>query len=330
MAKAEKQKQKLLYLIRFLQEKSHEERPLKMDEILALLDKEGIRAERKSIYNDIEELRDFGYDIVLVKGKKGGYFLANREFESAELKVLIDAVQASRFITAKKSKELIKKITGLAGEYEAKHLNREVYVVNRIKSENEGIFYNVDEIHRAIERNSRISFRYLEYAVNKEIHYRRDGKVYEVSPWALTWNDENYYLIAYDEEADQMKHYRVDKIKQIALTEVPRVIGEEYKNFDVASYCNQIFGMYAGETQNITIRFPNRLIGVAIDRFGKDITVHSKDKNSFTMRTKVSVSPQLFGWITGLGPKVRIVNPPEVVEQYRSYIADIAKTYENI
>ncbi len=329
MPKAEKQKQKLLYIIKMLHEKSDEDHPIKMDAIISMLDQKGIRAERKSIYNDMDTLRDFGYDIVLTKGKNGGYFLASRDFESAELKILVDAVQASRFITARKSKELIGKITKLAGENEAKHLKREVYVVNRVKSDNESIFYNVDDIHRAIEQNRQISFKYLEYALNKEVRYRRDGKLYTVSPWGLTWDDENYYLLAYDSAADKMKHYRVDKIKGIVITEEPREINEKDKRFDVAEYSNQFFGMYAGETEMLTIRFPNDLIGVAIDRFGKDITVHAKDEDSFTIRVKVAVSRQLFGWITGLGPEVKIVSPAHVVEEYKNYINDIIKEYES-
>ncbi len=327
MPKAEKQKQKLLYIIKMLHEKSDEEHPIKMDAILAMLDKEGIRAERKSIYNDMDTLRDFGYDIVLTKGKNGGYFLASRDFEAAELKVLVDAVSASRFITTKKSKELIGKITKLAGEHEAKQLKREVYVVNRVKSDNESIYYNVDEIHRAIEGNRQISFKYLEYSLKKEVQYRKGGKVYIVSPWALTWSEEKYYLIAYDAEAKVMKHYRVDKIKEITILKEARFIDESNKQFDVAQYCNQFFGMYAGEPELITVRFPNRLIDVAIDRFGKDITVHAKDEISFSARIQVAVSPQLFGWITGLGAEVKITSPEHVVDEYKKYLESIIKKY---
>ena len=240
MPKAEKQKQKLLYILKMLHEKSDEEHPIRMDAIISMLDREGIKAERKSIYNDMETLRDFGYDIVLTKGKNGGYFLASREFESAELKVLVDAVQASRFITAKKSKELIGKITKLAGEHEAKHLKREVYVVNRVKSDNESIFYNVDDIYRAIEQNKQITFRYLDYTLKKDVHYRRNGKIYQVSPRALTWSEEKYYLIAYDAQAEAMKHYRVDKIKEISVIDELCIVNDDNRNFDCATYKTKI------------------------------------------------------------------------------------------
>lgn len=329
MPKAEKQKLKLLYLLKLLQERSDENHPVSMGDILFMLEKEGIKAERKSIYSDILYLQEFGYDIEMRKGRNGGYYLASREFEPAELKVLVDAVQASRFITTKKSKELIGKITKMAGEHEAKHLNREVYVVNRVKSENESIYYNVDDIHRAMEKNVQISFKYLEYTVQKEVHYKHGGKVYTVSPWALTWSEEKYYLIAYEEATDTIKHFRVDKMKEIHVLDTVRVTGDTYKNLNLAEYCNQNFGMYSGESETITISFPNRLIGVIIDRFGKDITVHAKDEYNFTARLKVAVSPQLFGWITGLGPEVKIVNPPHVVEMYKKYISDVLKTYED-
>lgn len=328
MPKAEKQKQKLLYILKMLHEKSNEEHPIKMDAILAMLDKEGIKAERKSIYNDMDTLRDFGYDIVLTKGKNGGYFLASRDFEAAELKVLVDAVSASRFITAKKSKELITKITKLADDHEAKNLKREVYVVNRVKSDNESIFYNVDEIHRAIDENRQISFKYLEYSINKEVRYRKSGKTYQVSPWALTWNEEKYYLIAYDAEAKVMKHYRVDKIKEIKILNETRLAADGNKHFDVAEYCNQFFGMYSGRKEILTVCFPNNLMSVVIDRFGKDITVHVKDEKSFTARIPVAVSPQLFGWITGLGSEVQIISPAKVVNEYKKYMNQILDKYK--
>lgn len=328
MPKSEKQKQKLLYIIKMLQEKSDESHPIKMEAILEMLDHEGIKAERKSIYNDMDTLRDFGYDIMLTKGKNGGYFLAYRDFDVAELKVLVDAVQASRFITTKKSKDLIRKITTLAGEHEAKNLKREVYVMNRIKSENEAIYYNVDEIHRAIEANKQITFKYLEYSVNKEAVPRRNGKTYKVSPRALAWNEEKYYLIAYDADADLIKNYRVDKIKDIDLTDESRIILEKDRNFDVAEYCNRAFGMYCGDDETITVRFPNRLIGVVIDRFGKEVNIYNSGDDFFETRLNVSVSPQLFGWLTGLGADVKIVRPERVVEQYKQYIQEIMKQYK--
>ncbi|MBQ7833201.1 MAG: WYL domain-containing protein [Lachnospiraceae bacterium] len=328
MPKAEKQKQKLLYIIKLLQEKSDENHPVKMEAILAYLDQNGIGAERKSIYNDMDTLRDFGYDIELIKGKNGGYYLASRDFESAELKVLVDAIQASRFIPPKKSKELIGKIAQLAGEHEAKSLKREVYVMNRIKAENESIYYNVDDIYRAIDQNVQITFKYLEYSINKETRYRKNGKLYVVSPRALAWNEEKYYLIAYDPESGLTKNYRVDKMKNITVTSQQREFGDENEAFDVAKYCNRSFGMYSGEGETVVVSFPNHLIGVVIDRFGKEVTVHKADENLFTARINVAVSQQFYGWLTGLGSDVRIVSPESVADDYKNYLKTLLNGYK--
>ena len=327
MPKAEKQKQKLLYILKMLHEKSDEKHPVRMDAIIAMLDAEGIKAERKSIYNDMDTLRDFGYDIMLARGKNGGYYLAYRDFDSAELKVLIDAIQASRFITTKKSKELISKITKLASEHEARDLKREVYVMNRVKSENESIFYNVDTIFEAIENNKQITYKYLEYSIQKEAIPRKNGKLYRVSPMALAWNDENYYLIAYDAEENCIKNYRVDKIKDVFLLQEARLFKDNKKDFDVAEYCKRQFGMYSGENETIKVRFPNRLIGVVIDRFGKEISIYNVEKDYFTTLLPVSVSRQLFGWLTGLGSEVQIVSPDYVVEEYKEFLKDILSKY---
>lgn len=328
MPKGEKQKQKLLHIIKLLQEKSDENHPVKMETILSVLDQAGIRAERKSIYDDMDTLRDFGYDIELIRGKNGGYYLASRDFESAELKVLVDAVQASRFIPAKKSKELIGKIAQLAGEHEAKSLKREVYVMNRIKAENESIYYNVDDIYRAIDQNVQITFKYLEYSINKETRYRRNGKLYRVSPRALAWNEEKYYLIAYDPESGLTKNYRVDKMKNITVTSEQREFGDEKGKFDVAKYCNQSFGMYSGEGETVIVSFPEHLIGVFIDRFGKEVAIHKMDENVYTARINVAVSQQFYGWLTGLGPEVCIVGPENVAQDYKNYMNDIIKKYK--
>lgn len=330
MPKSENQKRKLLVLLKLLYEQSDELHPLSMKMILESLEKENITAERKSIYSDMEVLRDCGYDIELLGGKNGGYYLASREFELAELKVLVDAVCASRFITEKKSRELIRKITSLAGKHDANRLKREVYVVNRIKSENESILYNVDEIHHAIATNHQIMFQYLEYRVNKTENFRKGGALYEVSPIALTWNEENYYLIAFDASAGLMKHYRVDRMKNIFLSEKKRDTGNYVNEFDLASYCNKTFGMFSGEEELVTISFPNSLIGVVLDRFGKDISMHPEGDARFRVSFRVQVSGQFFGWITGLGPEVKIISPSKVVRDYVHFLQKVTTQYSSI
>lgn len=327
MPKSENQKKKILILLKLLYEQSDEQHPLSMKTILDCLEKENISAERKSIYSDMEVLRECGYDILLASGKNGGYYLATREFELAELKVLVDAVCASRFITEKKSRELIRKISNLAGKYDASRLKREIFVVNRVKSENESILYNVDEIHHAIASNHQIMFQYLEYTAGMKENFRKGGALYEVSPIALTWNEEKYYLIAFDSSASKMKHYRVDRMKNIFLSEKKRDTDAYEADFDLASYCNKTFGMFSGDEELVTLSFPNSLSGVVLDRFGKDISIRAEGEERFCVSVRVQVSGQFFGWVTGLGPEVKILSPQRIASEYLCFLKQVMKQY---
>lgn len=243
MPKSSNQKLKLLYLLRILQKETDEEHYLNSQQLIERLEKYDISAERKSIYDDIARLTDFGYDIIHVKTKGGsGYYMGSREFELAELKLLVDVVQASRFITLRKSRELINKLEQFVSGKEAQQLQRQVYVAGRVKTDNESIYYNVDFIHRAIQENRQISFQYMEWTLDKKLVPRKGGARYVISPWALSWNDENYYLIGYDKEADLMKHYRVDKMGSIGLTREERQGSSVFENFDIAVYTNKTSG----------------------------------------------------------------------------------------
>lgn len=297
--------------------------------LIDALDAYGIKAERKSIYDDIAQLNDFGYDIVLTKAKiGGGYYLAGREFELAELKLLVETVQASRFLTLKKSRELIGKIEKLASKAEAGQLQRQVYVANRIKTANESIYYIVDDIHRAIQNNEQISFQYLEWNLEKEFVPRKDGKIYRISPWALTCKDENYYLIAHDSESNAIKHFRVDKMGHIqVLTGAAREGAELFERFDIAAYANKTFGMFGGREEIVTLEFENRFIGVVLDRFGKEVPVRIKDAEHFSVRVQVALSGQFYGWLTGLGAGAKITAPAEVVEGYYNYLREVIEQY---
>ena len=303
-----------------LTEKTDAEHSVTTQEIIDYLALQGINAERKSIYTDIDLLIDYGMDIVKNSGRSGGYTLVSRQFELAELKLLVDAVQSSKFITTKKSRDLIGKLETLCSKYEAGQLHRQVVVTNRNKTVNENIYYNVDIIYNAIAENVKIQFQYFEWDVNKEMHLRRNGKVYEVSPWLLTWDDENYYLIAYDSEAGIIKHYRVDKMLKIELSVEKREGKEQFQHFDIAAYSKKTFGMFAGKEETVTLRCDRSLTGVMIDRFGKDVAMRKIDENTIQARVNVAVSRQFFGWITGLGNIVKIEAPERVVEQYRDYL----------
>lgn len=329
MARSSNQKMKLLYLLKILTEQSDEEHCLSAQALIEALAAYDVKAERKSIYDDIAQLIDFGYDIVLVKAKNGGgYYLAGREFELAELKLLVETVQASRFLTIKKSRELIAKIEKLASKSEAGQLQRQVYVANRIKTANESIYYIVDDIHRAIQNNEQISFQYLEWNLAKELVPRKDGKIYRVSPWALTCKDENYYLIAHDGESDTIKHFRVDKMGHIqVLTGITRGGAELFERFDIAAYANKTFGMFGGREEIVTLEFENRFIGVVLDRFGKEVSVRKRDEEHFSVRVQVALSGQFYGWMTGLGAGAKIAAPGDVVEEYGKYLRQVEEQY---
>ena len=312
MPKKPNQKIKLLYLMEILQENTDDEHGMTLAEISAALERNGVEAERKTLYDDIETLIQFGLDIEKRRSDTVRYHIVSREFELAELKLLVDAVQSSKFISAKKSEALIKKIEGFTSRFEAQQLHRQVYVANRVKTMNERSFYAVDDIHNAIESNRQISFLYFRYNANKKKEYRHGGERLQVSPWALTWDDENYYMIAYDATAEKIKHYRVDKMEKTAVCDDKREGKDLFKNFDMAQYSKQTFGMYGGEEEAVTLRCDAALAGVMLDRFGDDVSIRNVTADTFELRAKVYVSPQFLGWILSFGDKVKILSPERV------------------
>ena len=321
MAKGINQKLKLLYIVKILEEKTDEAHPMSTSRLIEELAKYEIGAERKSIYDDIAQLIDFGYDIVTNKSKRdGGYYMASRQFELSELKLLVDSVQASRFITAKKSRDLITKLESFVSDYEKIQLKRDVYVNNRIKTDNESIYYVINDIYEAMLLNKKIAFKYMDWNIDKKMVARKNGKEYEVSPFALTIKDENYYLIAYDDQAGIIKHYRVDKIKDERVLDTERTGNEKFENFDVATYANRSFGMYGGETQTVTLGFENRFAGIIIDRFGTDIDIRKIDNEWANARVEVALSGQFYGWITSLGGNVVIESPVSVRDDYMTFL----------
>ena len=326
MAKSAGQKLKLLYIVKLLSESTDERHPVSTTDIIAYLDANGIHSERKSIYDDIDKLCQFGYDIIQIHSRLGGgYYMAGRDFELAELKLLVDAVQASRFITTRKSRSLIKKLEQMAGKYDAGKLQRQVYVAGRIKTENESIYYNVDSIHRAIQENRQIRFQYLDWNLKKQLVPRANAER-TVSPWALIWREENYYLAAYDSADSVMKHFRVEKMGKAEVLEQKREGVEQFSQIDPASYTNQTFGMYSGDEESVTLQFPNRLVGVVLDRFGKDADIRPMTDRIFRVRVKVAVSGQFFGWLAGIGREAVVISPASVKEQYNGGLADIINT----
>lgn len=328
MAKLPNQKLKILYLMKVLLEKTDESHSITMPEIIAELEAYGITAERKSIYNDMECLRQYGLDIIGEQYDRTYYYrIGNRQFELAELKLLVDSVQSAKFLTAKKSNRLIKKIEGLASKYEASQLHRQVYVAERIKTMNESIYYNVDNIHNAIAKNSQITFQYFQWNIKKEMELKRDGALYEVSPWALSWNDENYYLVAYDSVEQMIKHFRVDKMLNITVTDEKREGKSLFQTFDMAVYAKKMFGMFYAQEQTVKLECANSLAGVVIDRFGKDVMLIPKNDSHFTVNVKVAVSLQFLAWIIGLGEDVKILEPKTVVDRINGEIDRLIRQY---
>lgn len=328
MSKKPMQKSKLLYLRKILYENTDENNPMTINEIISSLQSVGISAERKSIYSDLEALCLFGDDIISIKSKNVGYYVGNRPFELAELKLMVDVVQSSKFITYKKSDQLIKKIENMASISDAGLLQRHVHVFGRVKTMNESIYYNVDEIHNAINHNAKIKFHYFEWNLKKQRAIRKNGEFYTVSPWALTWDDENYYMIAYDDKSEIIKHYRVDKMMDISLMDELRKGESLFADFDIASYSRKTFGMYGGNEKNVTLSFPNSLVGVVIDRFGTDINILPIDDENFSTSVKIAVSPQFFSWVFSLKGS-RILSPDDVVCEYSLMLKNSLKIAKN-
>lgn len=328
MPKGTKQKLKLLYLMKIFLEQTDDNHKLTTPELIAKLDNYGISAERKSIYDDVEALREYGLDIIKEQeGKNHYYYVGSRQFQLPELKLLVDAVQSSKFITEKKTNELIGKLESLVSKHEAKALQRQVYVTGRVKTNNEKIYYSVDKIHAAISSDVKIRFHYFQWTVDKKKELRKDGAWYCISPWALSWDDENYYMIGFDSEGNKIKHYRVDKMLDLELLEERREGQENFREFDMASYAKRFFSMFGGEQQRVTMEFDNSLVGVVIDRFGHDVILSKKDETHFTVSVEVEVSPQFLAWIIALGKGATVVAPDEVVQQIRDEARRLMETY---
>lgn len=281
----------------------------------------------KYIYTDIELLTAFGLDIICVKERANKYFVGKRDFELPELKLLVDAVQSSKFITHKKSDELIRKIEKLTSIYEARELHRQVIVNDRVKTMNESIYYNVDAIHYAIQQSKKVQFKYFDYTVDKNLKFRRNGEIYSVSPYALTWADEYYYLIAYHDRYKDISHFRVDRMSDIEVSDEGIPEKQELNDFNVVDYSKKVFRMFSGETQKVEIECDNSLINVVIDRFGKDVRIDSKTETSFRVSVEVAATGTFFGWILMFGDKARIVAPQSLVDSMRGYLQNVLQLY---
>lgn len=328
MAKGPNQKKKLLALQQILLTLTDEEHPLTTRELIDELAHWGIQAERKSLYDDLEVLRSFGLDVQCRKGRTPGWFVGERQFELPELKLLVDAVQSSKFITRRKSDSLIRKLESLASSYQARQLQRQVFVADRVKTMNESIYYNVDKLHTAIGARRAVSFRYFDYNSSKKKVFRREGQRYMVSPYGLVWDNENYYLVGYASDHGEVRHYRVDKMSDIDVTSLP-LEGESAGSFDMAGYARKHFGMFSGADAAVTLRCREELAGVVLDRFGQEAMLVPEEGGTFTVTVTVVVSPQFWGWLFGLGDGVKLLSPSWAAAEYWERLREVAKQYEN-
>lgn len=318
--KSPNQKLKMLYLNDIFLKYTDEEHSLTIAEIIVMLAEKGISVERKTLYNDIQLLKDFGLDIVMNNGKQYSYYLASRDFELPELKLLADAVASSRFLTDKKSRELLRKIEDLASVYEGKQINRQVYVANRVKSMNERIYINVDIIHRAINEKKQISFRYFDYDLNKKKRYRDGLRV--ASPFALTWDDERYYLVAfYPKRPDNYTNFRIDRMEEIEILDDK--VAKLPKDFSLSEYMNSTFSMFSGEIRDVKLRFSNFLINAVLDRFGKSVIIIPDGDEHFTVSVKVRKGAPFYGWMFQFGANASIVRPSDMKQEYLDMLRNV-------
>ena len=322
MSRSTNQKLKLLYLSKILKEKTDDDHYLTMPEIIKELNKYGIEVNRKSIYDDLDALCVYGMDVIKTRqGPMTYYHLGNREFEIAELKFLVDAIQASKFISEKKTQELIKKLENTVSTYDATLLQREVNVFGRVKNMNESIYYTIDELHNAMSANVCVRFKYFSWNIKGEEEYRNNGDYYEVSPWALHFDDEKYYLVAYDMKKKEMRHYRVDKMREVSATNTKRKGITEFKKQNKTKYTQQHFRMYGGEVEIVTLKCKNEMANVIIDQFGKDVTLRPVDDEHFSVNVSVAVSSQFLAWLIALEGNVIITGPDRVKEEMQELLA---------
>ena len=325
MAKSDNQKLKMFYILDYLEHNSHQDHPVKALELMRMLDqRHGIRCDRKTIYSDIAALQDYGVDIVSIPGPSGGYYIASRNFELPELKLLIDAVQSSRYLTEKKSRELIEKLCNQCSVHDARLMKRSVVVDHRVKSMNETIYYNVDTIQDAIAAGRQITFRYFDWGIDGRRRYRE--KEYQASPYGLCQDNENCYLLALSPRHG-VTAYRVDRMTDIAISEEARIPCPELTGKALYEHAGRLFQMYAGDAVNVKLRLHRSLINVVIDRFGRDTMLIPDGEDHFIFTVNVAVSPMFLSWVIGFGAKARILHPQSVADQCRALCMEALAQY---
>lgn len=312
--------------MRLLLEKSDDEHPLSVQDIIDELKAKGIESERKSIYQYIDQLEAYGLDIIRTKKVANYYHVGERDFQLAELKLLVDAVQFSKFITKEKSKELIEKLQGLASSYQADKLYRNDMVSQRLKTNNSSIYINVDAIHEAIVNKRWLQFKYFEYGLDKERHYRKNGEFYTMIPEFLCWDDEKYYCVMYHEAHDDHVIFRVDKMREVSM--MHKTHRHKRSQADLEKYCTRIFNMFQGEALKVRLQFDKALVSVVFDRFGLDVEIQEEFENGFIIEEEVMVSQTFFAWLFQFGNQAKILGPQNVVDVAKDLLRKNSENYE--
>ena len=325
MAKSDNQKLKIFYILDYLKRNSHQDHPVRANELISMLDRNhNIACDRKTVYSDIAALQEYGVDIVSIPGRNGGYYIASRNFELLELKLLIDAVQSSRYLTEKKSRELIEKLCEECSVYDANLMRRDVLVSGRVKSMNETIYYNVDRIQDAISQNKQISFRYFDWGIDGKRKYR--SKDYKASPYGLCQDNENCYLLGHSPRYG-ITSYRVDRMSDIQILETDRDPCPELTGKALTAHANQLFQMYSGDQVTVKMRFHRSMANAVIDKFGRNTMLIPDGEDHFTFTVSVAVSPMFLSWVIGFGPKAKILYPDSVIQQCVAMCREAMENY---
>lgn len=324
MAEQNIKKIKLLKLMELLREETDEQNPMVAKDVCKRLEDKGVIVDRRVLTRDISVLNEFGYEIMsTMVGHEKAYYVIDRSFSVPELKILIDAVQAATFVTDRKTPELVEKIAALGGAHRAEILQENIVCFNTRKHSNEAIYYNVDRLESAIQNNKKVIFLYYDLDENGEKVYRRDGHHYVVEPIALVFNNDNYYLTCYSTKHKGTANYRVDRMTAVEM--IDEAISKKTKTLrkEVGRYTEQIFKMYGGEPEKVTLEFDNELIGVIYDKFGEDTKIVRTGANTLVASVDVQVSPTFFGWLFQFGNRMKVISPDDVVERYREHIKSI-------
>lgn len=316
---------RILLVLKYLRENTDIEHPATIRDIIEYLSQNGYSVTRKTVTSDINDLISFGVDIDCQRSTQNRYFLDVRVFELAEVKLLVDAVQSSRFITTKKSKQLIEKLSTFVGPHQGEILHRQLYVDTRVKANNEGIYYLVDNIHTAIRERKKVTFQYLEYTQNKEKVLKHNGYTYSFSPFALIWNDDCYYAIGFSDKHSKIAKFRVDRMVGLTITE--QVAEKKPEDFDVSDYFSQVFSMYEGKEQDVILRCDNDLMKHIVDRFGEKVYTAPLDDKHFCAKVTVSLSQTFYGWVFSFGGKMKIASPEEAVNGFNVILGQFTRNY---